>query len=521
MNEPCEEKRKALIYCRVSDKKQKTDGSGLDSQEHRCRQHAMDRGYEVEAVFPDDISGGGNFMQRPGMVALLRHMDKNPHKNYVVIFDDLKRYARDAEFHLTLRRIMMERGAERECLNFNFDYSPEGKFWETIVAAQGELERTQNGRQVRQKMRACVEQGYYVLPAPMGYEFVSRPGGGGGKMIAPKEPQASVICEALEGYASGRFQTVVEVQRFLNRHACMPFNSKGVVRLQRVIEMLERPLYAGLITVPKWNIYLLQGKHEPLIAVETWQRIQDRLRGKAVAPARADLREDFPLRNFVHCGCCGHAMTAAWTKGRSKRYPYYFCQNKACSENRKSIRKEKIEGDFEALLRQLMPRPGLFSAAKAMLMKGWAHRAKAVEGRKASAKAEAAKLDAKIEGLMDRLVEADSPALITAYENQIKKLETKRLVMAERLAKGTEILKPFEETYRTAMAFLANPWNLWDSECFDDKRLLLRLAFPRPLQYCRNEGYRTAEIAEPFRLLGAFCAPNSGLVGPEGLEPPT
>ena len=129
---------------------------------------------------------------------------------------------------------------------------------------------------------------------------------------------------------------------------------------------------------------------------------------------------------------------------------------------------------------------------------------------------------ARVDGtLLDRLVEADSPALITAYENQIKRLETKRLVMAERLAKGTEILKPFEDTYRTAMAFLANPWNLWDSECFDDKRLLLWLAFPRPLQYCRNEGYRTAGSAEPFRLLETFCARNSGLVELGGIEPPT
>ncbi|MEM7745635.1 MAG: hypothetical protein AAF409_18200 [Pseudomonadota bacterium] len=34
----------ALIYCRVSDKKQRTDGHGLESQEHRCRQHAKERG---------------------------------------------------------------------------------------------------------------------------------------------------------------------------------------------------------------------------------------------------------------------------------------------------------------------------------------------------------------------------------------------------------------------------------------------------------------------------------------------
>ena len=43
--------QKAVIYCRVSGKKQKAEGSGLDSQEHRCRQYAEAKGYSVEAVF--------------------------------------------------------------------------------------------------------------------------------------------------------------------------------------------------------------------------------------------------------------------------------------------------------------------------------------------------------------------------------------------------------------------------------------------------------------------------------------
>ena len=65
----------ALIYCRVSTTKQKTEGAGLESQEHRCRQFADGKGYDVEMVFPDDASGGGDFMQRPGMRAMLAYLD--------------------------------------------------------------------------------------------------------------------------------------------------------------------------------------------------------------------------------------------------------------------------------------------------------------------------------------------------------------------------------------------------------------------------------------------------------------
>ncbi|MEL6468056.1 MAG: recombinase family protein, partial [Pseudomonadota bacterium] len=106
--------QKAVIYCRVSSRAQETDGHGLESQETRCRQYAAAQGYDVVMTFPDTVTGGGDFMKRPGMMALLAFLDAQPDENYVVIFDDLKRYARDVEFHLKLQREMIARGATRE-----------------------------------------------------------------------------------------------------------------------------------------------------------------------------------------------------------------------------------------------------------------------------------------------------------------------------------------------------------------------------------------------------------------------
>ena len=94
--------------------------------------------------------------------------------------------------------------------------------------------------------------------------------------------------------------------------------------------MLQRPLYAGYITVEKWNLHLHPGKHEPLIEFGTWQRIQKRYNGASPAPARKDVNEDFPLRNFVCCSECEQPMTAAWAKGRTNRHAYYYCKTKSC-----------------------------------------------------------------------------------------------------------------------------------------------------------------------------------------------
>ena len=189
------EVKRALIYCRVSSTKQRLEGSGLESQEQRCRAYADEQGYAVEAVFPDDVSGGGDFMRRPGMVALLSYIDAQQGVLYQVIFDDLKRFARDTEFHLKLRREFARRGATIECLNFRIEDTPDGKFIETVIAAQGELEREQNRRQVVQKMKARIENGFWVFRAPVGYRYVNSPSGGG-KVLVPDEVLAPILRDA-------------------------------------------------------------------------------------------------------------------------------------------------------------------------------------------------------------------------------------------------------------------------------------------------------------------------------------
>lgn len=101
MDEP---RQFALIYCRVSSVKQEDVGDGLGSQEHRCREYADARNYMVEEIFTDVKTAAGDFFDRKGMKALLQYLKDNRRKKYVVIFDDLKRFARETEFHIRLRK---------------------------------------------------------------------------------------------------------------------------------------------------------------------------------------------------------------------------------------------------------------------------------------------------------------------------------------------------------------------------------------------------------------------------------
>ncbi|PUB90898.1 MAG: recombinase [gamma proteobacterium symbiont of Ctena orbiculata] len=509
--------KQAIIYCRVSHTKQKTTGAGLDSQEHRCRQYAAMHGYKVDAVFPDDASGGGDFMKRPGMVALLRYLKDHSQTNYVVIFDDLKRFARDTMFHWKLRNELAAYDATVECLNFKFEDTPEGEFMETIIAAQGQLEREQNRRQTIQKMKARVEQGYAVFKAPTGYRYERSLGQG--KLLVRDEPLASIIQEALEGYASGRFQTQAEVKYFLESFPEYPRDYTGEVRYQHVTRILTHVTYAGYVEAPNWKVSLRPGRHEGLISFETYQKIQRRLNGNAKVPARKNLNQDFPLRGFITCGHCGTPLTACWSKGRHERYPYYLCPKKGCESYRKSIKREILEGEFEALLQKLSPTKGLFKLARTMFEELWEHRSNMQEARSKSLETELIKADRKIEQFLDRIVNADSTTVINAYEKRIQELEDSKIVIREKIAFCSKPVRSFDETVRTAMQFLANPYKLWASGRLEDQRTVLKLTFADRLAYVRNEGLRTAKTTLPFKVLGDFCGLQSKMASPRGVEP--
>ena len=324
----------------------------------------------------------------------------------------------------------------------------------------------------------------------------------------------------MERFADGRLQTQVEVVRFLEQHPNFPLTHKGKVHLQRIREIFTKPVYAGFIDIPDWGLSLVKGHHEPLISFEAYQRIQERLNGKAHAPTRKADHEEFTLRGSVACGSCGHAMTGAFSKGRHRYYGYYFCQNKSCSEHRKNIRKEDIEEQFRHLLARMAPTARTLSLFKDLMQEAWDQRTEIAKSEHGDLKTTLGTLERKTEKMMERLVATDDPTLITAYENQIRKLQEDKLVIEEKLQKQPPIQGSFEDTYRTAMEFLASPCNLWDNGDQDSRKLVLKLAFTDLIPFSRNGGYRTAPTSCIFSLLQGSNDNLLGMVRSRGLEPP-
>ncbi len=95
-------------------------------------------------------------------------------------------------------------------------------------------------------------------------------------MLVPHEPDASIIREAFEGYATGRLASVGEFKRFFEGTNVISKDKNGEVHLTRIQEILDRSIYAGYIDYEPWGLSLIKGQHQPLISLETWQAVQDK-----------------------------------------------------------------------------------------------------------------------------------------------------------------------------------------------------------------------------------------------------
>ena len=509
----------ALICCRVSDRSQ-LRGGGLDSQEHRCRKHAELNGYEIERVFLESKSGGFSITERPAIRDLLAHVDANRHsgKNYVAIFDDHKRFARETEYHLLLRRMLRERGVRVEFLNFTLEETPENRFSETLYAAQAQLEREQNKRQNRERRRARLERGLHVTRAPIGYRYVPSPQGG--KVLVPDEKTAPIIREALEGFAGNRFTSQSEVKRYLESRPELPIrrNAHGEIAAQRVVQILRHHIYAGMVAAPYLGISLRKGQHEALISFETHERILSKLEAGTYAPMRKDVAEDFVLRGAVACACCKTPLTAGWSKGKLKRYPYYFCRQKGCAAYGKSIARKTLENQFRELLVAVQPSRIAAKLVTEMFHDAWEQKQSQLESASLKFAEEAGRLEKEVGRLVDCILNANSPRVIAAYESRIEQLERKKLLAEEKAAQMPRVEDRFGELFEHALFVLTNPLNAWKTGCFELQRPLLRMVFDGHLEYCRESGFRTPKTTLPFKMLGSICEQEKRMVPQERIE---
>lgn len=484
----------AVIYCRVSSDKQVTDGHGLESQEHRCREYCKKEGYQVIDIFKDEgISGGLGLEHRKGISDLVEHVKDQKGEKTIVVFDDLKRISRDVYFYTLLKNLLKDDNVEFKSPNFNFEDTPEGRFIETISVATGQLEREQNARQVKQKMKARLEQGYWCISKVRGYKYDKG-------LLVPDEPEFSLLKNALKKFAKGDIQTPSEFREYLK--------SKGVKFTESFLyRLIRNMIYAGYYTREQWGVGLTKGNHEPMISMSEFKKIQDRISSRIYK--RRVSEEEFWLKKVYSCADCSKNLSCSFSKGRTKSYLYYYCSNTKCKNRKVNIKPEVLLEELDKTMTSVAfnidQKKEIVSSAKRFLL----IEKEVMDMQTKTIEDEIKSLDKKIDSKFKKFDVVSSEIIIKRLESEIEEQQKNRIELADQLedlkkiSNHDQLMDKIDEI----ISFVENIPRLWGIASNDEKFLMFKFVMCKPLSFSFEEKSISNRFEQDYiRLLGDLCS---------------
>ncbi len=502
---------KAVIYCRVSTEEQVKNLS-LSTQKKVCSDYCNRQGFEVDNVFIEE-GESAKTTNRTQFQQMLGYCKKNKGRiKYVVVYN-LQRFSRNVEDHHTIRGILLGLGIYLRSATEQIDETPAGRLMETIISGMAQYDNDQRKERTITGMKAALELGQWTHLAPLGYLNTEDERGRPSLIFDPE--RAPFVRRIFELYSTGLY-TKRQVLRIITDKGLRTRKGKKLSP-QSLDQMLHNPIYTGWLIVPKLG-ERHRGKFEPLVSQETFDKVQDQMKGKrpTVTPHIRN-RPDFPLRSFVKCGHCNRPLTASWSKGRDKRYPYYHCTNRNC--NGLSVRKETLEKVFIDHLTALQPRLEYLKLFSEIVLDVW-------RNKRADAMRHLATINRQLENLRQRKDKLDEVFIFkgaidqATYERQRDKLneEIADAETAVHEAKLEEL--DLEAVLNFAQHVLLNAARLWIKFSLDQKQRLQKVIFPEGLVYT-PEGFRITVTSPIFSLLQMEKTQKTILAPQVGLEPTT
>ncbi len=497
---------RAIIYCRVSTKEQ-VQNLSLATQNKECTRYCIANGYEVDCIFVDE-GESAKTAERPEFKKLLDYCRTHKGNIQAVVVYSLSRFSRNTNIHLIYRTLLLGYGITLRSVTEPTDESSTGKFIETMFAAIAQLDNDVKAERTIAGMRAALERGRWTFQAPIGY--LNSPSPAGQPSLIPDPERGPLVLKAFELYATGHYQKN-NVLRVVSNLGLLTRKGKKVTS-QTFNKMLRNRLYAGWISVPKWG-ESKRGDFKPLVSQEVFEQVQMVLDGKRISltPHVCD-HPDFPLRRFVRCGKCGKPLTASWSKGRAKAYPYYRCPNSQCKGV--NARKEIVEKEFMLLLERLQPKPEYLRLFTEIVLDVW-------RGKQADALLQRAAIEKQLAALKERkeqLIEAfvyQGAIDKATFQDQLDKLKEEMTLAEIELNEARLEELDVEAVLTFSQYVFLNAGRLWAEASLDQKQRLQGVLFSGGVTFS-NGTFGTAKTCLAFNLLETPMPLKDDLVSPTG-----
>lgn len=459
-----------VLYMRYSSDRQ--NEQSIEGQRHEIEKFCNQNGYTIVGEYIDRaLTATKDAEKRLEFQKMIRDSEKKLWQ--AVIVYKLDRFARNRFDSATYKAKLKKNGVRLISATENISDNPEGIILESVLEGMAEFYSKELAQKIRRGMHECAlkcnSTGGHIS---LGYKIVD-------KKLVIDETQAPIVRKAFSMYASG--STVADICKVLNNEG---YRTKTGSKFNKnsFHTMFKNKKYIGQY---RFMDVVIDNGIPPIIDIDTFNKVQERLKKNAQSPARGKAIVDYMLSGKLICGHCNSLLVGtASTSHTGRKYFYYTCnekRNHTCKK--KPIRKELIEkAVVEDTLKLLTPEVIEYIADLAV---------KAAENEKKektlipSIENEINAINKSINNLL-KLVEsgADSTSLV----NRLNELEQNRRNAERRLAKEkatvieldkyqviyflTEFTKGDvndEEFQRRIIDLLVNSVIVWDEEDGEQK----------------------------------------------------
>jgi site-specific DNA recombinase len=492
--------KRALLYLRVSTPGQvntdyNPEGISIPAQREAGQRKARELGAVIVDEYIEPGRTATSIEKRPRFQEMLARIKAEQDVDYVIVYHFSRIFRNSIDAAIT-KRELGRYGVRVVSTVLDMGQSPESAMVETIIHAVDQYQSEANGADIRYKMGQKAKNGGTIGKAKLGYVNEHIDIDGRNVAVATVDPErAPHVVRAFELYGTGQY-TARQVLDLVTAGGLRTRGSRKAapkpLSLNQFYDILADRYYLGKI---EYGDEEYQGRHEPLVSPELFDRVQRVLALHGGGGTRQRVHNHY-LKGVLWCARCGRRFIIMRGRGNGGTYFYFICRGRqggGCTQP--YLRVEALEAAVARHYDTVRLSEEFRTRVRGELDDALLGELGSVSALKKRLTARLTELDGKEDQYLDLVGSPGWPK--EKLRRKLDSIQAERSEISDQLADATTRLAIGRQFFLAALELLRDPRAFYEEGGTSLKRAMNKVIFTK--LYARGEEIIGHELGEAVR----------------------